>query len=641
MESEFAQSETEAFESARPQGWSTKLVGLASRSHAVLQPAESGGQSAMLAPFVGVLCSQPPHSTQSALALLSIVSPHQPQYFLQSAAHHAHAAGMHPILDGAIEADDAPADVFAVNQHPGSNQYATSNASDPLMFSTAPDPQLKYSDFLCPSDHHHSSFLQQSQEQAAEVEIVRTDRDNLMSVADHALQPQGSTKRSKRGSKLNISASTTKPSAPQRRRWTPAEVSALEAGMHQYGTNWAGLLNDAHIGPALARRTQMQCKDKAAVEKERRVKRALREGCVVGVHELGVWRYACDRKRAFANVTAPMPATEPSISTAPEESFAEEAGFDAVFSNHIGLDSTYVLIVLIPVTKTVEHVFVRSMSTTLDDDYESVLLVIRECTAYRIPPRTAAKGYRAGDWDVNAFLWKGRLRIIARGSKADCFINLEDATTGELFAACPYPPDGSTVEPVLDSSRYFVLTLVDPGSGRKAYIGLGFLERSDAFDFNVALQDHAKRLKNAGKPKTVAATSSFPSIDFSLKDDQKFSIHIGGVELAHEVAKKKPASASSSISSIPGLSEYALPPPPLTSSSTLVPPPPPPAHHAMYAHQNAAEDPFAALATTSWPTVTTGTSPPKTSDDWANFGEFQSAASNSGATDPNGWATFD
>ncbi|KAJ3198981.1 hypothetical protein HDU82_000819 [Entophlyctis luteolus] len=192
-------------------------------------------------------------------------------------------------------------------------------------------------------------------------------------------------------------------------------------------------------------------------------------------------------------------------------------------------------------------------ATPVDDDYESVLLVIRECSAYRIPPRTAAKGYRAADWDVNAFLWKGRLRIIARGSKADCFINLEDATSGqhqavfpraliltstkikkkgELFAACPYPPDGSTVEPVLDSSRYFVLTLVDPGSGRKAYIGLGFVERSDAFDFNVALQDHAKRLKNAGKTPNVQANASSPSIDFSLKDDQKFSIHIGGVELA-------------------------------------------------------------------------------------------------------------
>ncbi|KAJ3379350.1 hypothetical protein HDU84_006730 [Entophlyctis sp. JEL0112] len=274
-------------------------------------------------------------------------------------------------------------------------------------------------------------------------------------------------------------------------------------------------------------------------------------------------------------------------------------------------------------------------ATPVDDDYESVLLVIRECSAYRIPPRTAAKGYRAADWDVNAFLWKGRLRIIARGSKADCFINLEDATSGELFAACPYPPDGSTVEPVLDSSRYFVLTLVDPGSGRKAYIGLGFVERSDAFDFNVALQDHAKRLKNAGKTPNVQANASSPSIDFSLKDDQKFSIHIGGVG-----KKKTASSASSSMSSISGLSEFALPPPP-ASSSPFIPPPPPPAH-AAHIHHSGAADPFAEIATPTWtlapPSASSAANPV---DDWANFGDFQSAGNNSGATDSKEWAKFD
>ena len=32
----------------------------------------------------------------------------------------------------------------------------------------------------------------------------------------------------------------------------------------------------------------------------------------------------------------------------------------------------------------------------------------------------------------------------------------------------------------------------DPPAGRHAFVGMGFLERSDAFDFNVALQDHVK-----------------------------------------------------------------------------------------------------------------------------------------------------
>lgn len=85
-------------------------------------------------------------------------------------------------------------------------------------------------------------------------------------------------------------------------------------------------------------------------------------------------------------------------------------------------------------------------------------------------------------------LWRGRLRIIAQGKK--CFIRLEDGRTGELFAVCPYEENKGCVESVTDSSRYFVLRIED--QERHAFIGLGFLDRSQAFDFNVALQDHFK-----------------------------------------------------------------------------------------------------------------------------------------------------
>ncbi|KDN52068.1 adaptin ear-binding coat-associated protein 1 NECAP-1 [Tilletiaria anomala UBC 951] len=132
----------------------------------------------------------------------------------------------------------------------------------------------------------------------------------------------------------------------------------------------------------------------------------------------------------------------------------------------------------------------------MDDShaYESVLFLARECFVYKVPPRASAAGYKAGEWgDMGAFLWKGRLRIIEKGG--NCQIRLEDGSTGELFALCPYDLSGTSVEPVLDSSRYFVLRIESPdpsGNKRRAYIGMGFQDRSESFDFNVALQDWTK-----------------------------------------------------------------------------------------------------------------------------------------------------
>lgn len=200
----------------------------------------------------------------------------------------------------------------------------------------------------------------------------------------------------------------------------------------------------------------------------------------------------------------------------------------------------------------------------MDEEIDSILYIAREISVYRIPPLNANEGYRANDWgDLACPLWKGRLRIIENSKGAS--LNLEDAQTGELFARAEYDPLHPSVEAVLDSSRYFVVRVED--AGKKAYIGIGFAERADSFDFNVALQDYTKRRKALLNPPSISSEESSPHIpsgpkkDYSLKEGQTFSIAIPGRGKA--TAGSTLLGASSSASSMSsGTAIPLLPPPP-------------------------------------------------------------------------------
>ncbi|KYR00304.1 hypothetical protein DLAC_03473 [Tieghemostelium lacteum] len=155
----------------------------------------------------------------------------------------------------------------------------------------------------------------------------------------------------------------------------------------------------------------------------------------------------------------------------------------------------------------------------MEEDYEQTLLIKKECFIYRIGPRPSGAGYKAQDWDPSTYIWSGRLVIIARGDQ--CTIRFEDVNTGEVFAQCPV--DDQSVEPVIDSSRYFVIRIID--GTRHAFVGMGFTDRSDAFDFNATLQDHKTHVKNRHDiERQRAIYENQPKVDYSLKTNQ--TIHI-------------------------------------------------------------------------------------------------------------------
>lgn len=133
---------------------------------------------------------------------------------------------------------------------------------------------------------------------------------------------------------------------------------------------------------------------------------------------------------------------------------------------------------------------------------------------------------RAADWNLAAPDWNGRMRLVAKGK--ECVLKLEDKASGELFAKCPieqYP--GIAIEAVSDSSRYFVLRIQDD-SGRAAFIGVGFADRSDSFDLNVALQDHFKWLKQTEDIANEATSEDAgkPRLDLSFKEGQTIKINM-------------------------------------------------------------------------------------------------------------------
>ncbi|EOD05960.1 hypothetical protein EMIHUDRAFT_438850 [Emiliania huxleyi CCMP1516] len=253
-------------------------------------------------------------------------------------------------------------------------------------------------------------------------------------------------------------------------------------------------------------------------------------------------------------------------------------------------------------------------------DTEVLLWTCQEMYVYQIPPLKNESGHRANDWDVNKWLWSGKLSVFSIGNVVQ--VRLTDPTSGALFAMCPVNEPGSkAIDPVVDSSRYFVLR-IDDGKGRHAFIGMGFRDRDDSYNFNATLQDHWKgvaRQKEADaiREEAEAAAAEAPLRDLSLKDGEKISIKVNLPKGEGRRSREKAAGGGGlSLPPPPGGGLIAPPPKP----GMLAPPPPP--------------------SPAAGPAVPPG-APPAAAIDADDFGDFAEAGGDGGGDDFGDFAAAD
>eukprot|EP00579_Thalassiosira_antarctica_P012816 CAMPEP_0201934112 /NCGR_PEP_ID=MMETSP0903-20130614/32942_1 /ASSEMBLY_ACC=CAM_ASM_000552 /TAXON_ID=420261 /ORGANISM="Thalassiosira antarctica, Strain CCMP982" /LENGTH=274 /DNA_ID=CAMNT_0048474235 /DNA_START=201 /DNA_END=1023 /DNA_ORIENTATION=- len=195
---------------------------------------------------------------------------------------------------------------------------------------------------------------------------------------------------------------------------------------------------------------------------------------------------------------------------------------------------------------------------------EQRLLKIDEIFIYRIPPMRSADGHRAEDWNLATPLATCSL-IVARRDNDLCINIMAErpkpgapagATETYQYAQSNVQIDNSNpghkiehwVNPVVDSSRYFAVRIKDSKTGREAFIGVGFRERTDATNFRMSIEDYINSLKREEKATalrekfeqslSLGDQSSgesgdanleklpFPKSSLSLKEGEKIHINI-------------------------------------------------------------------------------------------------------------------
>lgn len=165
------------------------------------------------------------------------------------------------------------------------------------------------------------------------------------------------------------------------------------------------------------------------------------------------------------------------------------------------------------------------------DEEEIVQKVVSfpEVFTYRVPPLTSgAAGYRAEQWNLEQPFSTGPMAVFSKGEVI--LIKLSSPEKGliaqitinlDLDQTSPASKLDYWIEQTKDSSRYFVLRMVDQKTKKKALLGVGFRDRAPAFEFQEALIHHFNRVKRwrgikekeEDEEEEIAAPESADAVD--------------------------------------------------------------------------------------------------------------------------------
>jgi len=209
---------------------------------------------------------------------------------------------------------------------------------------------------------------------------------------------------------------------------------------------------------------------------------------------------------------------------------------------------------------------------------EQTLFQEKNVWFYQVPVMTQEP--RADTWNVDKPLLTGSVRVMQTASD-ECFINLYEVNPKEgvhdmiLFAQSPVQIDKDHglnvfVQDCADSSRYFVIRVQDSKTGRHAYVGIGYPERSSAFNFKATLQDFARYklrlIELAEKQKNENLAQESISKDLSLPEGTTIRVNLGAGTTEVKKFNKPISSGESNFAAI----KIAPPPPPPTYSAEQI-----------------------------------------------------------------------